>query len=62
MEKNIISTCYLHRTRQAIYIHLKLTNIIVANRPYLGGTVPIFYAKYPNVPIFLNFVPNFSIA
>ena len=27
-----------------------------------GGTVPIFYAKFPTVPIFLDFVPIFSIA
>ena len=33
--------------------------VIVANRPYLGGTVPIFYAKFPTVPIFLDCVPIF---
>ena len=27
---------------------------IVANCPYLGGTVLIVYAKFPTVPIFLN--------
>ena len=32
---------------------------IVANHPYLGGTVPIFYAKLPTVPIFLDYVPIF---
>ena len=32
---------------------------IVANRPYLGGTVPIFYAKFPTVPIFLDCIPTF---
>ena len=32
---------------------------IVANRPYLGGTVPIFYTKFPTVPIFLDCVPIF---
>ena len=31
---------------------------IVANRPYLGGAVPIFYAKFPTVPIFLDCVPT----
>ena len=38
---------------------LFVVNIIVANRPYLGGTVPIFYAKFPTVPIFLDCVPIF---
>ena len=33
---------------------------IVAN--HLGGTVHIFYAKFPTVPIFLDFVSIFSIA
>ena len=32
---------------------------IVANRPYLRGTVPIFYANFPTVPIFLDCVPIF---
>ena len=27
------------------------------NRPFFGGTVPTFYAKFPTVPIFLDFVP-----
>ena len=35
------------------------TDSIVANRPYLGGTVPIFYAKFPTVPIFLDCAPIF---
>ena len=35
---------------------------IVANRPYLGGTVPIFYAKFPTVLIFLDCVPIFLSA
>ena len=32
---------------------------IVANRPYFGGTLHIFYAKFPTVPIFLDCVPIF---
>ena len=32
---------------------------IVANRPYLGGTVPIFFAKFHTVPSFLDCVPIF---
>ena len=35
-----------------------MTNI-VANCPYLGWTVPTFYAKFPTVPIFLDCVPIF---
>ena len=36
-----------------------LCQSIGTNRPYLRRTVPIFYAIFPTVPIFLDFVPIF---
>ena len=42
--------------------HKDMLKCIGANRPYLGGTVPIFYSKFPTAPIFLDFVPIFSTA
>ena len=40
-------------------VAMLMLQYIVANRPHLGGTVPIFYAKCPTVPIFLDCVPTF---
>ncbi len=35
--------------------------IILSNRPYFGGTVPIFDVKITAVPLFFGFSPSFFV-
>ena len=53
------NTRFLNRNKtQMAYFHRYAVNTsIFANRPYIGGTVPIFFAH--TVPIFLDCVPIF---